>query len=124
MIQPYSKSDFAHTGAAAIEKYTKAFTKGHPYDLICLDLLIPEMDGFEVLRSVRHFENEFNLDNTNRTKIVVISTFNDRKTVSKARKAGCDGYIAKPFRQEKVLKVLAGLKLISYSPTDEDDEGN
>jgi len=122
MIEPYSKSDYASSGALAIEKYTKAFTKGKPYDLICLDLLLPEMDGFDVLRSVRHFENEFNLDASSRVKIVVISTFNDRKTVAKARKAGCDGYIAKPFRKDKVLEVLASLKLISYSKPDEDDE--
>lgn len=122
IIEPYSKSDYAASGASAIEKYTKAFTKGRPYDLIFLDLLLPEMDGFEVLRSVRHFENEFNMDEASRVKIVVISTFNDRKTVAKARKAGCDGYIAKPFRKDKVLEVLSSLKLITYSRPDDDDD--
>jgi two-component system chemotaxis response regulator CheY len=122
IINPYSKSDFAHNGAIAVEKYTKAFTKGRPYDLICLDLMLPEMDGFEVLKSIRQFEDDFNLPESERIKIVVISSFNDRKTVSKARAAGCDGYIAKPFRKDQVLASLAKVGAIDYSPPDEDDD--
>jgi len=122
IIEPYSKSDFAHNGAVAIEKYTKAFTKGRAYDLICLDLLLPEMDGFEVLRSVRQFEDEFSLTAEKRTKIIVVSTFNDQKTVAKARAAGCDSYIAKPFRKDKVLRAIEKLGLIQYTLSDDDDD--
>jgi two-component system, chemotaxis family, chemotaxis protein CheY len=121
IIEPYSKADFAQNGAVAIDKYTKAFTKGKAYDLICLDLLLPEMDGFEVLRSLRQFEDEFNLPPEARTKVVVISTFNDQNTVNKARAAGCDSYIAKPFRKDRVLKTIEKLGLIEYSIKDDDD---
>jgi len=121
IIEPYSSADFAHNGAVAIEKYTKAYTKGKAYDLICLDLLLPEMDGFEVLRSLRQFEEECNLPVNERTKVVVISTFNDQKTVAKARAAGCDSYIAKPFRKDRVLRTIEKLGLIKYS-IDDDDE--
>ena len=121
IIQPYSRSDFANNGAVAVEKYTKAFTKGRPYSLICLDLMLPEMDGFEVLRSIRQFEDDFNMPQEECTKIVVISSFNDRKTVSRARKAGCDGYIAKPFKKDQVLLALSKLGIIDYKLPDEDD---
>lgn len=122
IIEPYSKSDFAHNGTVAIEKYTKAFTKGSAYDLICLDLLLPEMDGFEVLRSVRQFEDEFNLPPEKRTKVIVVSTFNDQKTVAKAHAAGCDSYISKPFRKYMVLKTIEKLGLIQYTVTNDDND--
>lgn len=83
---------------------------------------MPEIDGFEVLRSIRQFEDDFNLERHKRVKIVVISTFNDRKTVTKARKAGCNSYIAKPFNKDKVLKTIEGLGLIEYTVPDPDDD--
>ena len=119
IIEPYSKADFAENGAVAIDKYTKAFTKGKAYDLICLDLLLPEMDGFEVLRNLRQFEDDFNITPDKRTKVLVISTFNDHKTVAKARAAGCDSYIAKPFRKDRVLQTIEKLGLIKYSVDDD-----
>ncbi len=122
ILEPYSKIDYAQNGNIAIDKYTKAFTKGKPYDLICLDLLLPEIDGFEVLRSIRQFEKDFDLKGDKRSKVVVISTFNDRKTVTKAMAAGCDSYIAKPFSRDKVLKTIEQVGLIKYSIPDSDDD--
>ena len=118
IIVPFGPVDFASNGRIAIDLYSKAFTKNDPYDLVCLDLLLPEVDGFEVLYHIRHFEDSFNLPEEGRIKIIVISTFNDSKTVTRARKAGCDGYIAKPFRKDKIIEELRAQGLI---PSAEDD---
>lgn len=106
IINPFGPVDFAPNGRKAIDLCSKAFAKNEPYDLICLDLLLPEVDGFEVLYHIRHFEDSFNIPKDDRTKIIVISTFNDSKTVTRASRAGCDGYIAKPFRKDKILEEL------------------
>ncbi len=118
IIEPYSMVDYAKDGSDAIDKFSKAFAKGEPYNLVFLDLLMPKIDGFEVLSHVRKFENDFNLDEKSKSKIIVVSTFSDTENVTKARKAGCDGYIAKPYRKDKVLKELRLLKLIP----DEEEE--
>ncbi len=120
ILEPYSQCDYAPNGTIALEKYTRSVIEGNPYDLICLDLLLPETDGFEVLKSVRQFEGDFKIAEQDRTRVIVISTFHDRKTVQMARSAGCDGYVAKPFRKEKVLQALEKLKLIQYSAPKEE----
>lgn len=124
ILEPYSKCDFAHDGSIAIEKYTRSVINSNPYDLICLDLLLPKTDGFEVLKSVRQFEDDFKVPPNERTRIVVISTFNDQKTVRRAHAAGCDGYIAKPFRKDKVLRTIEKLGLVKYSQPDDEFDGD
>ena len=121
ILEPYSQCEFAYNGNMALEKYTRSVIEGDPYNLICLDLLLPETDGFEVLKSVRQFEDDFNIKKKDRTRIIVISTFHDHKTVRKARLAGCDGYVAKPFRKDTVLSALEKLNLIKYSAPEPDE---
>ncbi len=113
ILAPWAKCDFAVNGVMAIDSYTRAIGGGNPYDLICLDLLLPEMDGFEVMENIRKFENDIGIDEENRVKILVISTFNDAKTVSKARRMGCDRYISKPFNRHKILEEIAAMNLIT-----------
>ena len=117
IVEPYSMVEFAKDGSEAIDMFSKAVVKNEPYDLIFLDLLMPKIDGFEVLFHVRKFEDDFNLDADKKSKIIVVSTFSDAENVTKARKAGCDGYIIKPYRKDKVLEELRSLKLI---PAEED----
>jgi len=117
IVEPFSMVEFAKDGSQAIDMFSKAVVKNEPYDLIFLDLLMPKIDGFEVLFHVRKFENDFNLDADKKSKIIVVSTFSDAENVTKARKAGCDGYIVKPYRKDKVLEELRSLKLI---PSEED----
>lgn len=119
VITPYGFCEFAASGIEAVEKYTRAFTENDPFNLICLDILLPEMDGFEVLRSIRHFEDGIGLPQDLKVKIIVISTFNDKNTVSKARRAGCDRYISKPFSMKKVLEEIQLLGLINVAPPPE-----
>jgi len=112
VVAPYGMCDMASTGMEAIDKFTQAFFYNDPYNLICLDILLPGMDGFEVLHSIRKFEDEINLPQDLRVKVIVISTFNDQNTVTRARRAGCDRYISKPFSMKKVLEEIQSLGLI------------
>jgi two-component system chemotaxis response regulator CheY len=112
VIAPYGECDMAQTGMEAIDKFTQAFLYHNPYNLICLDILLPGMDGFEVLHSIRKFEDEINLSPESRVKVIMISTFNDQSTVRRARTAGCDRYIAKPFSMKKILEEIQSLGLI------------
>jgi len=111
-LEPYGECQTADNGESAIQKITEAYTQGKPFDLICLDILLPKADGIEVLQKVREFENDFISSEEERTKIVMITTLNDRDTVRRALKAGCDRYITKPFSKEKILEEMRELGLI------------
>ncbi len=111
-LEPYSEVDKASNGKEAIKKFAEAYVQGNPYQLICLDILLPEVDGIEVLKTIRKFENETIVSQDDRAKIIMITTLNDAETVRKASKAGCDRYIAKPFTKEKIIGEIKELGLI------------
>jgi len=71
-------------------------------DLLILDLAIPEMDGFEVLKFVRETEE------LKKTKVLVVSGTGDGE-LDKARKAGANKVLAKPFEPKKLKKAVARL---------------
>ena len=56
-------------------------------DLVVLDLMMPEMDGWEVCRSVRQFSQ---------VPIIILSALNDPSMIASVLDAGADDYLTKP----------------------------
>lgn len=63
------------------------FIRENEYDLIILDLMMPDMDGWEICRAVREFSQ---------TPIIVLSALNDPSMVASVLDAGADDYLTKP----------------------------
>ncbi len=78
--------DFAYNGNEALVK-----TKGKHYDLILLDIMMPEKTGIEVLHELRGLDGRGTPD----TKIVILTNLAQDKTSQEALKAQADGYIIK-----------------------------
>ncbi len=96
--------DLACSGLEAIEALQDAERGGTSYDLVLLDIMMPEMDGLEVLKRIRTFENKNGKPYG--TKVVMATSVSDREHVIGSFHEGCDGYIVKPFTPESVLKDL------------------
>ena len=76
-------------------------------DLILLDLMMPVMDGFEVIRRIR--ENPDTAD----IRIVILSALNSNEDVVKGFNVGADDFIMKPIIMEKLLTcVVTQLQLV------------
>jgi CheY-like chemotaxis protein len=73
-------------GAAALE----ALRKGSAHDIILLDLIMPQIDGYEVLRTIRQ-ENLVG----NTTALVILSNQGQEKDIERAKEYGVDGYLVK-----------------------------
>ena len=77
-------------------------------DLILLDVIMPRMDGFEVLRSVRRDENLKDLP------VIMITSRTGEKHKQQAMELGVNQYLGKPFQEAKLLatieEVIAGAK--------------
>ncbi|MBN2297256.1 MAG: HDOD domain-containing protein [Deltaproteobacteria bacterium] len=95
-------------GQDAISAYQDAWERWSPFDLITLDILMPEMNGTEVLSTIRKIESEKNIPADKRVKIFMVTSHSDKDTILTCVQAGCDDFITKPFDKDTVFKKLQG----------------
>lgn len=112
VLSPYGQCDFAVNGREALESYKLAMEGGEPYGLVCLDIMMPELDGHEVLRQIRQLETVKNIPQNQVTKVIVTSSLGDSTNVIGAFQEGCEAYLEKPIETEKLLNQLGKLGLI------------
>jgi two-component system chemotaxis response regulator CheY len=118
LLRPYGKCDTAVTGVEAIEMFTSALDENKPYDLICLDLMLPHTDGEESLKKIRIIEKERGIDKARSVKIIVVSAVHEPAVLEDAvQNWGADSYIIKPFPAKKFFDELANLGLLDSSET-------
>ena len=103
----------AVNGREAVEAVRSALEAKAPYDLICLDIMMPEMDGQQALRMIREHEEARGILSSNGAKIVMTTALSDLRNVSAAFGGLCDAYLVKPIEKYKLLEELRKLGLIS-----------
>ena len=108
----YGECDVTVDGKEAVEAYKMAIECGEPYDLICLDIMMPEMDGHQALRAIRKIEEESGVAEDKRVKIVMTTALSETRHVTKAFENGCTAYAGKPINQDKLEAMLKKFKLI------------
>lgn len=72
----------------------------HPH-LILLDIMMPEMDGYEVLQ---HLKNN---PDTNNIPVIIMSALSDMQSIVKGYQLGATEYVTKPFQREELVKRVA-----------------
>ena len=80
----------ATSGAKAVEETSKAHETGKDFDIILLDLKMPEMDGVETARRIREKVGAY-------VPILVLTSNDWTEIEDEARQAGIDAFMAKPF---------------------------
>jgi two-component system chemotaxis response regulator CheY len=112
LLAPYGQCHIAVNGREAVSAYHIALDAGQPYDLVCLDIMMPEMDGHAALKEMRALEELKGIDSTHGAKIIMTTALGDVKNVAAAYKAMCDGYLVKPVDKAKLLGLLDELKVL------------
>lgn len=111
-LSDYGDCFIAVNGREAVEAVRQALDEGQPYDLICLDIMMPEMDGHEALRKIRRIEEERKTYGLDGVKVIMTTALDDSKDIIGAFRTGCEAYIVKPVRKEKLLGEMQKLGLI------------
>ncbi len=113
LLTGFGEVQTAANGEEALQAVEAALRAHTPYELICLDIMMPEMDGQEALRRIRALEAKHMLPSIRTARIVMTTALADPKNVMEAFREQCDGYLLKPIDKQKLLELLAKLKLIA-----------
>ena len=106
-LSEFAKCDLAENGKEGLNFFEKALAERDPYDLLCIDLMMPEMNGLALIRKIRGIEKTHNGAGDVRTKVFVITSSDsiwDRSDLVLDNL--CDEYIVKPFCRGVLLTDL------------------
>jgi len=99
---------YADSGRTAIEAFTKAMQKSRPFDLIILDILMPNIDGISALKHIRMLEQKHEYRHT---PIMMLTGVSDAQYVVEAKKLNCDAYMLKPINRVQFFTAIKKMGL-------------
>ena len=112
LLSEYGECDITVDGMEALEAFMLAWDDGEPYDLICLDIMMPNLDGEKTLKMIRDIEKQKAIEDKDRVKIIMTTALNEASRVKSAFDTGCEAYASKPINTEKLIEVIRNLGLI------------
>jgi two-component system, chemotaxis family, chemotaxis protein CheY len=111
-LQSYGTSDTAVDGREALRAFERAWEMKAPYDLICLDIEMPEAGGNEVLKKIRKIEAKRGIGGLDGATVIMTSVRGDSKSIFRAFNNGCEAYIIKPVTTKALYTEMA--KLLTF----------
>ena len=111
-LSKYGECDVTVDGMEAVDAFMMALEDGEPYDLVCLDIMMPVMDGYQALMGIRNLEKDRGIPEDKRTKVIMTTALNDEKNVKMAFELGCTIYSGKPIDKERFEQAMKKLGLI------------
>ena len=112
-LEAFGNCDVAVNGKEGVEAFRQAHESGEPYALVCLAIMMPEMDGQAALKAMRAQEEARALPPSRAAKIVMTTALRDLENVTNAYRELCDGYLVKPIVREKLVGLLKELDLLT-----------
>ena len=112
ILSSYGPTHVAVNNQKTVDAIKTAIKASKPYELICLDIMMPEMDGHEVLKQIRAFERAGGTPAGKGVKVIMTTALRDKTNVLAAIGEGCDAYLVKPFDKAKLQSHLRSFGLI------------
>jgi len=109
MLASYGSCDVALNGKEGLDAFIAAHDERQPYSLVCLDIMMPVMDGQEVLRRLRAHEDKLGIQGLDGVKVLMITALDDYKNIMDAFRNQCEGYVVKPIDRAKVNAQMTAL---------------
>jgi len=115
MLSPHASCELATNGEEAIAAFEESYNNGTPFKLVCLDIMMPNLDGHGVLQTIRSFEMDQEIPTESATKVIVLSALEDGQNVFHALSHGSESYLVKPIAKATLFRELRRLGLISQA---------
>ena len=113
ILSPFGECTLATNGEEAVQAFMDSKTQSAaPYDLICLDIMMPGMDGQTALGKIREIEKDVGIEHGKGAKIIMMTALKDKKNVMTAFYEFCDAYMVKPIDKAKLMEHLRNFELL------------
>jgi len=113
LLSEYGVCHVAVNGREALDAIERAFDENDRYDLVCLDIMMPVLDGQEALLELRKLEALRGIKGLDTTKVIMVTAIDDSKNIMKAFRQGqCEAYLTKPLDRTKLISHIKDLGLI------------
>jgi two-component system chemotaxis response regulator CheY len=109
-LSRYGACDIVVDGKEAVNAVRVARQNHQNYDLVCMDLRMPQMDGQEAIREIR--KQEASAGALRAAKIIVTTIHTDTEDIARALLGRCDAYLVKPIDTGKLKQELKAMGLI------------
>ncbi|MBU1230717.1 MAG: response regulator [Proteobacteria bacterium] len=109
LMARYGECLVASDGAQAVDAFAAALDEGRPFQLLCLDIMMPVKSGQEVLQEIRALEFRRGVKCADEAKVVMVTALGDVRSVMGAYKLGATAYITKPIAPEHMFETLRTL---------------
>lgn len=114
ILGQYGFIDIVVNGEEAVQAFRVAWRKQQPYDLVCMDIMMPIMDGNEALVKIREIEKSLGVVGADEVKVIMITALDDAKTVVRAYyRGGATSYIVKPIEKDRLIGEIGNLGLLT-----------
>jgi two-component system, chemotaxis family, chemotaxis protein CheY len=110
-LSRYGECHIAVNGREAVAAFRCALEDRQEYDLICMDIMMPEMDGQTAIRAIREYEANAGIFSKG-VRIIMTTALGEIKDVSGAFQGLCDGYLLKPISTAKLIEDLRASGLV------------
>jgi two-component system chemotaxis response regulator CheY len=108
-LEPYGDCTPVFNGIDAVQVFEQAVADGKMYQIIILDIMVPEMHGKDVLRSIREIEKRNGVPANRRSRIIMTTALSDTSNVVESFKSRCDAYLVKPIDRKVLIQEIADL---------------
>ncbi len=107
VLGPLGEVVAAGSGQEALDAFENARAQGKPFKLVCLDIIMPGLDGHATLRAMRELEKRHGVAPGQETKVIMVTGCGDTGNVTTAFFEGqADGYVTKPLRLAYLIETL------------------
>ncbi len=105
-LKDFGQCTTTSNGQQAISAFRSALESDKPFDVVCLDIKMPDMDGQKVLKEIRKAEKS---RGTSHSKVIMVTGLDTPSDKLKAVKSGCDGYLVKPIGKTLLQDAVQGM---------------
>ncbi len=113
ILSPYGDCDVVVDGDEGVQAFKLAWEEFSPYDLVVMDIMMPNTDGQEALKQIREIEKGIGIEGPKEVKVIMVTALDDPKNVFEALyQGGATSYIVKPIDKEKLLDEIRDFGLI------------